>query len=210
MDQKIIRDFIFWQQPYFIGEFDWKQKGKKMYHFIYPPQPEVNDGAYLIIEDKLVEAIKRAKALKRYKKLATELILKTTKDKQTQDFLLDIVATKLQEFYFIQKWIWYWTELARINKSYIPKKVFAEKITDDDIARAKQFPIERLVGGHPRRSGRNLMCLCPFHEERTPSFHIYVEQNTYHCFGCGANGDSIRFVMEKENLPFVEAVRSLL
>jgi DNA primase len=59
------------------------------------------------------------------------------------------------------------------------------------------------------RAGRSLKGLCPFHKEKTPSFHVNEERNFYHCFGCHASGDSIRFVQETEGLSFVEAIREL-
>ncbi|MHC5068443.1 MAG: DNA primase [Planctomycetota bacterium] len=60
-----------------------------------------------------------------------------------------------------------------------------------------------------QRAGVNFKALCPIHGERTPSFYIYTEQQTYHCFGCGAHGDAISFVREKENLSFVDALELL-
>jgi len=60
-----------------------------------------------------------------------------------------------------------------------------------------------------RRAGANLVACCPFHAEKTPSFSVSPAKQFYHCFGCGASGDVIRFVMEHEGLHFVEAVESL-
>ena len=60
-----------------------------------------------------------------------------------------------------------------------------------------------------KRSGRNLKALCPFHEEKTPSFMVHPEKQIYKCFGCGKGGNAIHFVMEKEHLTFPEAVRAL-
>ncbi|GAB6063724.1 DNA primase [Deferrisoma palaeochoriense] len=60
-----------------------------------------------------------------------------------------------------------------------------------------------------RRSGKNWKGLCPFHDERTPSFVVNDERGFYHCFGCGAGGDLFRFVMEMEGLGFPEAVERL-
>lgn len=58
-------------------------------------------------------------------------------------------------------------------------------------------------------SGRYLKGLCPFHEEKTPSFFVFPERGTWRCFGCGRGGDVISFVMEREKASFVEAVESL-
>ena len=59
------------------------------------------------------------------------------------------------------------------------------------------------------RHGRNMVGLCPFHGEKTPSFNIYTESGSFYCFGCGAGGDVITFIMKIENLDYVEAVKFL-
>lgn len=60
-----------------------------------------------------------------------------------------------------------------------------------------------------RRVGGDFRGLCPFHQEKTPSFYVSPSRNAYHCFGCGAGGTVIRFLMDYENLPFPEAVQRL-
>ena len=60
-----------------------------------------------------------------------------------------------------------------------------------------------------RRSGRNLVGLCPFHNEKTPSFNVYPENGSFYCFGCGVGGDVITFIRRIENLDYMEAVRFL-
>jgi DNA primase len=60
-----------------------------------------------------------------------------------------------------------------------------------------------------RHSGRNLVGLCPFHNEKSPSFNIYPENGSFYCFGCGAGGDVITFIRRIENLDYMEAVRYL-
>ena len=60
-----------------------------------------------------------------------------------------------------------------------------------------------------KRRGRNLVGLCPFHGEKTPSFNIYTENGSFYCFGCGTGGDVITFVMKIENLDYMEAVKFL-
>ena len=51
--------------------------------------------------------------------------------------------------------------------------------------------------------------LCPFHNEKTPSFHVNATRQSYHCFGCGKGGDVFRFFMERENMTFPDAIRFL-
>ena len=60
-----------------------------------------------------------------------------------------------------------------------------------------------------RRDNNNYVGLCPFHKEKTPSFNISDDKGFYHCFGCGKNGDIFNFLMETENLSFVEALNKL-
>ena len=60
-----------------------------------------------------------------------------------------------------------------------------------------------------KRSGRTMSGLCPFHGEKTPSFHVTAEQGYFHCFGCGAGGDVITFIRKIENLDYIDAVKFL-
>lgn len=60
-----------------------------------------------------------------------------------------------------------------------------------------------------KRRGSNLVGLCPFHNEKTPSFTVYPENGSYYCFGCGQGGDVITFTMKMENLDYIDAVRKL-
>ena len=60
-----------------------------------------------------------------------------------------------------------------------------------------------------KRRGRNMVGLCPFHGEKTPSFNIYTENGSFYCFGCGVGGDVISFIMKIENLDYVDAVKFL-
>ncbi|WP_235040093.1 DNA primase [Vreelandella profundi] len=60
-----------------------------------------------------------------------------------------------------------------------------------------------------KKAGRNYSGLCPFHQEKTPSFTVSADKQFYHCFGCGANGNALRFLMEYDKLPFPEAIEQL-
>lgn len=72
-------------------------------------------------------------------------------------------------------------------------------------------PLSEVVGQRVRlsRAGREFKGCCPFHHEKTPSFTVNDDKQFYHCFGCGAHGDVIGFVMSHDNLSFVEAVEML-
>ena len=75
----------------------------------------------------------------------------------------------------------------------------------------EKSPVEEVIAPYVnlKRMGRNLKGLCPFHSEKTPSFVVYPESNSYYCFGCGAGGDSINFIRQIENLDYIEAVKRL-
>jgi DNA primase len=60
-----------------------------------------------------------------------------------------------------------------------------------------------------RRAGTNFVGLCPFHNEKTPSFNVSPSRNSYHCFGCGAGGTAIGFLIDHDGMTFVEAVKKL-
>jgi DNA primase len=81
---------------------------------------------------------------------------------------------------------------------------FAERVK-------QQADIVRVVGDYVRlkKAGANFMGLCPFHQEKTPSFAVHPGKQIYHCFGCGVGGDVFQFVMEVEKSTFPEAVRTV-
>ena len=72
-------------------------------------------------------------------------------------------------------------------------------------------PIETVISSYIqiKRRGRNYVCNCPFHSEKTPSFTVFPDTQSFYCFGCGAGGDVITFIMKSENLDFMEAVKLL-
>jgi DNA primase len=85
-------------------------------------------------------------------------------------------------------------------------------ISPDSVDRVKQAAdIVEVISAHTdlRRQGARYTGLCPFHDERTPSFSVEPQEKLYHCFGCGVGGDVIKFVEEKEGLNFAEAVEML-
>jgi DNA primase len=85
-------------------------------------------------------------------------------------------------------------------------------ISNESLERVKQAAdIVEVISAHTdlRRQGSRWVGLCPFHEERTPSFSVDAQEKLYHCFGCGAGGDTIKFVEEKEGLGFADAVELL-
>jgi len=87
------------------------------------------------------------------------------------------------------------------------------RIRQEDIAAVRErSPIADVVGEYLQlrpAGGGSLKGLCPFHEERTPSFNVTPGKELYHCFSCGVGGDVIRFIIELEHLSFTEAVERL-
>lgn len=84
-------------------------------------------------------------------------------------------------------------------------------ISETTIQAVRELPIETVIGHYVKlkRAGANMQGLCPFHNESTPSFSVSLAKQFYYCFGCGAGGDGIKFVMEQEKLTFTEAVEHL-
>lgn len=85
-------------------------------------------------------------------------------------------------------------------------------LAGDGVDRVKSAAdLVQIVGEHVRlrKSGSNFIGLCPFHSEKTPSFHVHAERQFFYCFGCHAKGDVIHFVEKMEGLTFAEALRWL-
>lgn len=86
------------------------------------------------------------------------------------------------------------------------------RFSDDFIQQIRdRNDIESVIGSYIdlKRRGKNLVGLCPFHNEKTPSFTVYPETTSYYCFGCGAGGEVISFIRNIENLDFTEAIKLL-
>ena len=85
----------------------------------------------------------------------------------------------------------------------IPREIIEEIVARTDIS--------DLIGSYVtlKRAGSNMNGLCPFHSEKTPSFTVFSRSNSFYCFGCGAGGDAISFVMRAENLDYPSAVEFL-
>lgn len=86
------------------------------------------------------------------------------------------------------------------------------RIPEDTIQEIKaQTDIVELISQYVdlKKRGKNWLGLCPFHSEKTPSFTVSQEKQFFHCFGCGAGGDAISFLMKRDNLTYPEAIRAL-
>jgi DNA primase len=91
--------------------------------------------------------------------------------------------------------------------------IVAGRIRDSDIAEVRERNrIDEVVGDYValrRAGGGSLKGLCPFHDEKTPSFNVRPTHGTFHCFGCGEGGDVIKFIQSIEHISFVESVERL-
>lgn len=86
--------------------------------------------------------------------------------------------------------------------------MISQNIIDDVLSRAN---IVDVVSARYdiKKAGKNYHARCPFHDEKTPSFTVAEHKQFYYCFGCGAQGNAIGFLMEYERMTFPEAVKSL-
>src|SRR3989338_5085236 len=88
-------------------------------------------------------------------------------------------------------------------RGHIPKNFISQLIDRTDIVPIIQARVQL------KKAGANFMGRCPFHEEKSPSFTVSPNKQFYHCFGCGAHGNVISFLMEYDRLEFVAAVEYL-
>jgi DNA primase len=84
-------------------------------------------------------------------------------------------------------------------------------LSSTTIEHVRELPIEQIINTYVtlKRSGSRWVACCPLHGEKTPSFTVTPVKNSFHCYGCGVGGDAIAFVMAHDNLPFIEAVKSI-
>ncbi|MEG1049529.1 MAG: CHC2 zinc finger domain-containing protein, partial [Oscillospiraceae bacterium] len=85
----------------------------------------------------------------------------------------------------------------------IPKEYIQELVQRNDVIDVVSAHVQL------KRNGRIYKGLCPFHSERTPSFTVYPETQSYYCFGCGAGGDVITFIKDIDGLTYIEAIKQL-
>ena len=89
----------------------------------------------------------------------------------------------------------------------VEMRLMIDQLTIDRINEAAH--IEDVVGDYVtlRKRGVNMLGLCPFHNEKTPSFTVSPAKGIFKCFGCGKGGNSVHFIMEHEQLSYVEALK---
>jgi len=160
--------------------------------------PEGQDFVNEKIKDLLEE---KEKLLKEFREKIKEKL-----NKVEYLLLIDLYERKLKR---IEK------EINRLTGYLFPNFSPETNLTPSDIVKAKETSIvETFKEFFPeiqlKKSGKKLTCLCPFHQEKHPSFFLYPETNSFHCFGCGISGDVIEFVKQVKKINFKQAVIFLL
>ncbi len=97
----------------------------------------------------------------------------------------------------------FYTKGSEYVPNFYPDEIISEVVNANDIVSLVSSYV------HLKKSGSGYMGCCPFHREKTPSFHVSADKQLYHCFGCGVGGSVIQFAMAAENLDFPDAVRFL-
>lgn len=197
---------------FFIGKTSTK-------YYQYPPhqiEDEVitgfSDTLNEIIPEKLKELIERQDFLvkTRHDKLEKLESLKLT---EWGIFIwINLLELEFSEYDVLQKWLKYWLRLAEKsgNNVYNQEKIAQGGITEEDVAQAKEVPLESIYEENLKRVGSRFVARCPFHKENTPSFTIFTNTNNFYCFGCHTWGDSIDLYMQINQCDFPTAVRGLL
>lgn len=162
---------------------------------------------------KISELLKlRNRNNKLYRKMCRSVYSRKELTSEEQEVSIDLIwcgsgmSRDLENWYRLEELTKYWqsNELRKpsINNDFVKNRQL-------QLERAKQFPIERLYQGDLRNSGSRMMGLCPFHSENSPSFFIFSDTNTYHCFGCSAHGDAVNFYMQIKGCDFNQALSEL-
>jgi len=204
------------------------KRGKDCHWWVFPPKldkktilepfggSENLECLISMCDSKLGELLERQREVKQTFRDNVGYI-KSVAEKENWDeislyFWLKLEAVRASELIYIKHWLRYWLKIVDIAQVAMNKpSLFIKKegqISDEDIIRAKEYPIVDLYNGDLKQSYQRYVGLCPFHNEKTPSFTIF-ENNRYFCFGCGAKGSAIDFIMKTRNLNFVEAVKEL-
>lgn len=184
-----------------------------------PPEEEVlayEDGLKDTIDLKIKDLVTRAEELieEREQALARIKDIKQTKglDEVSEYFVTSWAEIEFTEYHYVQRWLRYWLRLREIvfhTKNMQRIEAESGRITDEQIEQVKEHPLEDLYEGKLRKTGNKLIGRCPFHEEKTASFTIFLNDNHFHCFGCGKHGSPIDFLIYKGK-SWRDAIVSLL
>lgn len=163
-----------------------------------------------IIPEKIKEWQEREKEVKEIIKYSLKLIKDKVKDKLGRWFWREVVKMDIKkDLLEYNKQIFRLNRLNRLEKG---KPLTQKILSEDGVENAKQASIVDIASPivtKLRKVGKNYIGLCPFHQEKHPSFYIYLDTNSFYCFGCQKGGDVIKFVELAYNYSFKQAVEYL-
>jgi hypothetical protein len=161
------------------------------------------------IPDKLQNLIARQDELAKIReKQLKEIDSKTNVSRVAEYIFTFDVEYSYMEYFIIQRWLKYWLQLLAKVDDKIKLVETSSEISETEVEFAREYPIADLYDGRLRGSTR-LSGLCPFHNEDSPSFIIFTDDNKFYCFGCHEHGDSIDFYMKQNKVGFMQAVKKL-
>ena len=167
-------------------------------------RPEVNE----IVQAKISEYEDERSALEKTIRCRLAVIMNYDTDDFSKWCARQFVKlTLVKELIQIEKHLYRLKRQGNLIKGRKPRDGL---VTRDQIDQAMVVPIQNLIPGPFRKAGKNLICLCPLHNEKTPSFSIYTATNSCFCFGCQQGGNTIKLVQLLHGYNFIEAVKYLL
>lgn len=200
-------------------EFDWE-----FWKYACALEKEWRNSLQRLTDKELLEIFPEAK----------QIIPEKIKEwKQKKAKLSDIIKKKLTliKYRITNEFShWFWREWVKVNEGQELLKIDGHiarlkrllavarrweskgRITEEKIQQALHTPIENIVNQNLKlyKNGRALVGLCPFHQEKHPSFYIYPETNSFWCYGCNQGGDVINLVILLYGYSFKEAVKYLI
>lgn len=115
------------------------------------------------------------------------------------------------EIFLMEDLLKYKSRLINLKLFLKPKNKNVSGVSDEEIQIAQEYPIEKIAEQYLdlERVGNKYKALCPFHNEKTPSFYLFTDSNRYYCFGCNEGGNVINLTMALFGIDFINAVKML-
>jgi len=178
----------------YINGTTYKTPPKIQYHEVEAFKDSIPD----MVEGKVMELAKRMIELETER--STLPPIETNSDPLTEYTVRYIRELDFAEYYACQLWLRYYLRLNELSQ-------YEGEVRD--LEAVKCVPIRTLYPYTLKKAGKQLTGRCPFHNDKTPSFYVYEESNSFYCFGCHAGGDVINYVELSQNVNFREAVKIL-
>jgi len=195
-----------WESWNYVLDLE-KEWRKSLPRFTDKELLEIFPEAKEIIPDKISELEEKRKGLVEVIKKKLQII-KEKSAPENQWYWREVIKVwEGQKLMEIDAHINRFKHFAFVASGRSPKKGV---VTDEMIQQALSVPIENIINTQLRKSGRALVGLCQLHKEKTPSFFIYPDNNSFYCYGCNQGGDVINFVRLLYNFGFPEAVKYLI